>query len=250
MSNIKISVINQTTCVTDVQAQPVVAAMQVQVHRDFAPAWGIDADLVFVAKGQTPDPQSWWMVLLDDSDAAGALGYHELTPSGLPIGKVFCKTDIKYGLEWSVTASHELLEMIGDPDINLTVFHSMTRNGGMLYAFENCDAVEDDKFGYKIDGVMMSDFVLPSYFQPSIPGKWDFCGHLQGPYPSLLPGGYLSQFAVNMPGQAQGWTQIQAQRMIAEAHGPDRTSRTSHGARKLKRAVDRSDWKVSTVTSF
>jgi hypothetical protein len=251
MANIKISVINQTTCVTDVQAQPVVAAMQVQVHRDFAPAWGIDADLTFVPKGQTPDSMHWWLVLLDDSDTAGALGYHELTPAGLPIGKVFCKTDLKYGLEWSVTASHELLEMLGDPEINLTVFLQTTNTTGYLYAFENCDAVEDDKFGYQIDNVLMSDFVLPAYFQRSMPGnKWDFGGHLQGPYPTMLPGGYLSQFPVNIPNAQQGWSQIQAQRMITEAHGPDRTGRTNPGARKLKRAVDRSTWKTSTVTTF
>jgi len=50
-------------------------------------------------------------VILDDSDQAGALGYHDLTSDGLPIGKVFAASDLKAGTSWTVTASHELLEM-------------------------------------------------------------------------------------------------------------------------------------------
>ncbi len=251
MANIRISVVNQTTCLTDVQIEPVVAAMQVQVHRDFAPAWGIDADLIFVPKGQHPDLSTWWLVLLDDSDVAGALGYHELTPAGLPIGKVFCKTDIDHKLEWSVTASHELLEMLSDPDINLTTFVQTSNTAGFLFAFENCDAVEDDQFGYAINSIMMSDFVLPQYFQRSMPAtKWDFCGHLKGPVPEMLEGGYLSQFTVGMPGSQAGWTQINAQMAPTGQQVMNRTTRAIPGARKARRAMDRSTWKKSTVSTF
>ena len=253
MANIRVSIINQCTVLTDVQVQPVVNALQVQVHRDFAPAWGIDAELIFVPKGHTPDPTTWWLVLLDDSDQAGALGYHEVTPTGLPIGKVFAKTDIDYKLKWSVTASHELLEMLSDPDINLTTFLQVSNYGGYLYAYENCDSVEDDAYAYNINGVDVSDFVLPIYFQPSIPAtKWDFCGHLKGPVPQMLPGGYLSQFAVGLPGQPAGWTQINAQMHVEGESGPQasRLARKMPGARKVKRATDRSAWKKSTVTTF
>ncbi len=251
MANIRISIVNQCTVLTDAQVQPVVDAMQIQVHRDFAPEWGIDTDLLFVPKGHQPDSATWWLVLLDDSDAAGALGYHELTPAGLPIGKVFCKTDIDYKLEWSVTASHELLEMMSDPDINLTTFVQTSNTAGFLFAYENCDAVEDDQFGYKINGILMSDFVLPCYFQRSMPSKkWDFCGHLKGPVPEMLEGGYLSQFTVGMPGSQAGWTQINAQTAPNGQHIMNRTTRSVPGARKAKRAIDRSTWKKSTVKTF
>jgi hypothetical protein len=40
------------------------------------------------------------------------------TPQGQPIGYTFAKTDFAYGEEPSTTLSHELLEMMGDPDIN------------------------------------------------------------------------------------------------------------------------------------
>lgn len=244
MANIKVSIINQCSVLTDEQVKPIVDALQVQVHRDFAPEWGIDADLIFVPQHTTPDANTWWLVLLDDSDTAGALGYHELTPTGLPIAKVFAKTDIQYGLKWSVTASHELLEMLSDPDINLTTFVQTSNTTGVLYAYENCDAVEADELGYDINGVVVSDFVLPCYFQMTMPSqKWDFCGHLKGPIPSMLPGGYLSQFIVG-PFAQNGWTQIHMQ--MLDEHAANRADRKVDGARRTRR-TNPSSWKVSTV---
>lgn len=245
MANIKVSIINQSSVLTDEQVKPVVDALQIQVHRDFAPEWGIDADLIFVPQHITPDATTWWLVILDDSDAAGALGYHELTPTGFPIGKVFAKTDIQYNLKWSVTASHELLEMLSDPDINLTTFVQTSNTSGVLYAYENCDAVEADELGYDINGVAVSDFVLPCYFQETMPSqKWDFCGHLTGPIPNMLPGGYLSQFIVG-PNAHNGWTQINMQKLNEQK--ADRAARSVPGARRMRR-TDPSTWEVSTVT--
>lgn len=250
MPNIKVSVVNQSSVLTDSQIQNVVPALQTQVTRDFAPIWGIDAELSFVPKGQTPPADHWWLVVLDNTNQAGALGYHELTPAGLPIGKVFAESDIQYNLSWSVTMSHELLEMLADPDINLTSFIQTSANQGYLYAFEMCDAVEDDQFAYDINGVKVSDFVLPCYFQPSIPptnGKYDFGGYLHQPVPTMLSGGYLSQFAINEPGHTNGWTQINAQ---AAPNSTCRALRVNPHSRRARRVLDKSQWKVSTVTSF
>jgi hypothetical protein len=122
MANIKVAVINASTVLKDGEVSAAVPALQAQVHSDFAPIWGIDADLTFVPGGSHPAPGSWWLTILDNSDVAGALGYHDVTNAGLPLGKVFAGTDKQYGLSWTVTASHELLEMLGDPEINLTVF--------------------------------------------------------------------------------------------------------------------------------
>src|SRR5262245_16316521 len=115
----QISVINESTLLTDSDVIPVVAALQQQVLNDFRPIWGLDAELTVIPQGTPPPIGTWWLVLLDDSDQAGALGYHDLTPDGLPIGKVFAGSDLKFGMSWSVTASHELLEMLADPNINL-----------------------------------------------------------------------------------------------------------------------------------
>jgi hypothetical protein len=212
MPNVTVSIFNDSTTLQDADVQPVVAALQRQVSEHFAPAWGIDAALTFVPKGQQPRAGSWWLVVLDDTDQAGALGYHDTTPDGLPMGKVFAKTDLDNHLSWSVTVSHELLEMLGDPDVNLTTFVQDTPKTGKLYAYEVCDAVEDDQYAYAIDGVSVSDFVLPTYFEPGIAGtakgvQLDYCGHLTGAVPTLLSGGYIGQFDVS---RGTGWTQITA----------------------------------------
>jgi hypothetical protein len=246
MADITISVINASTVVNDAEVETVTRALQQQVSRDFAPIWGVDATLRFTGKGAKPTPGSWWLTILDNTDQAGALGYHDLTSEGLPIGKVFAGTDKQYGLSWSGTASHELLELLGDPDINLTVFVQPDDNTGTLYAYEVCDACEDDGFAYEIDGVKVSDFVYPAYFESfrkPRSAQFDHQGHLTAPVPSLLGGGYLSSFSV---GGGTGWHQITAARpgggRIDRAFIRNRVS-----SRRERRRLPRNQWVLSTA---
>src|SRR5438876_10422189 len=88
MATIQVAVMNASTVLSDSAVQAAVPDLQTQVHRDFAPAWGIDADLTFVPTGSHPLPTAWQLVILDNSDQAGALGYHDVTAQGLPLGKV------------------------------------------------------------------------------------------------------------------------------------------------------------------
>jgi hypothetical protein len=210
MAEIKIAVINASTTLSDADVRAVVPALQAQVRRDFAPAWGVDADLAFVPKGGTAAPGAWWLVVLDTSDAPGALGYHDLTPEGLPLGKVFAETDRKLGLRWTVTASHELLEMLVDPNVNLTVFIETGSTTGTLYAYEVCDACEADEFGYSIEGVMVSDFVYPAWFESfrkKGSTRFDHREKIQEPF-GLLRGGYIGVYEVK---SGSGWTQVTAE---------------------------------------
>ena len=80
MSNIRVAVINASTTLTDAEVQAVVPALQVQVHNDFAPAWGIDADLSFVGTGGQPAPGAWSLAIMDNSDQQDALGYRRCRP--------------------------------------------------------------------------------------------------------------------------------------------------------------------------
>jgi hypothetical protein len=205
-----IAFVNESTIPTDAEITSIVSALQTQVSRDFVPTWGKDANLIVCDRAHVPTG-AWVMAILDDSDQAGALGYHDITSSGLPLGKVFAKSDKEYGLSLSVTMSHETLEMLADPEINQVVFNQTTDSGGELYALEVCDAVEDDSLGYQINGILVSDFVLPDWFAPSLPSertKYDFLGHLHGAVPTLLPGGYIGAFSIP---NTKGWTQIVAQ---------------------------------------
>ena len=236
---IQISIINASTVLSDKDVHPVVQALQHQVTNDFRPAWGVDAELKFIPEGQSPPAGTWWLTLLDDSDQAGALGYHDLTPDGLPIGKVFAGTDLKFGSSWSVTASHELLEMLGDPNINLTVLVQTNDTAGTLYAYEVCDACEDDSFGYKIDGVLVSDFVYPAYFESFRAAKstqFDYGKKVTGPF-TLLKGGYIS--VLDLGNLSEGWQQLTASKADSAA---GINSRARIGSRRERRRISRAHW--------
>ena len=128
----------------------------------------------------------WALVFLDDADVQGALGYHDLTPDGLPLSKVFVKTTIANKHKVSVTACHELAEMLVDPATNLWA----EAPDGTLYAYEMCDAVEETEI--TIDGIAMSDFVYPSYFEGFRKAKstqFDYARKISKPF-QLLSGGY------------------------------------------------------------
>jgi len=233
---IQIAVINASTVLTDSQVQNVVPALQKQVSEHFYPAWGVDAKLTFIPQGTNPPAGTWWLTVLDDSDQAGALGYHDLTNEGLPLGKVFAGTDLKYGSEWTVTASHELLEMLGDPNINLTVFvQKPNDNSGRLYAYEVCDAVEADNLSYKIGSTLVSDFVYPSWFEDfRAPNstQFDYGQHVTQPL-QLAPDGYIGIFDVT---SGNGWTQLTAQKMThARIRG-------EVGTRRERRRTIRAHW--------
>jgi len=238
MAMIKIAVINEYPDLTHQEIEKVVKALNIQAQQHFGPVWGVDAVLTFYPKSVSPPPDAWQLIILDSSDQAGALGYHDLTKTGLPLGKVFAGTDKKYGSAWSVTASHELLEMLGDPDINLCALVQTHGTAGTLYAYEVCDACETDEYGYTIgvDGseVLVSDFVYPSWFETfHVPGtQYDYLKKISQPF-QLLPGGYISVFAIN---SGTGWTQKNAK--------DDRLfrMRANVGTRRERRSIPREQW--------
>lgn len=253
---IHISVINASSVLTDAQVSAAVPALQTQISRDFAPAWGTDAHLDFVPLSGRPAAGSWWLSILDDSDQADALGYHDVTSDGMPLGKVFARSDIRYGYQWTVTASHELLEMLADPDINLCALVMMSTSS-RLYAYEVCDPCEADALGYKIGDVLVSDFVLPTWFE-RLRGRHqvDFCKHLLTPL-TLAPGGYMSFMDM---GSHVGWQQKSAASVglhiemdspglpVLRQAAPARiTERPRVGSRRERRRTPIDQWRRSAA---
>lgn len=229
----KIAIINRSTVISDIGLQQIVAALQIQVTRDYAPIWGGSANLVFVPKAAKAPLDAWWLTALDTSDQAGALGYHDLTATGLPLGKAFVKSDLDAGYSPSVTISHELLEILLDPDINLCA-----QAGNRLYAYEACDPCEADRFGYKINSILLSDFVTPAWFSPAprVTRPFDFMNKITKPL-GLLGGGYAQY--LDLTGNS-GWQQVSADKATAAA-------RPKPGSRRERRRVDRANWQESTA---
>lgn len=161
-----------------------ITAMQIYVDRHIVPVWNTPAKL-----RKTSDfvKGAWAMVFLDDADAPGALAYHDLTPDGLPLAKIFVRTTLRNHDLVSVSASHELVEMLVDPAINLL---STGPDRKAVYAYESADPVEAKSF--PVNGIPMSDFVYPSYFEVfhrprSV--RFDHMGAVAKPF-QILSGGY------------------------------------------------------------
>ena len=204
----------------------VVAALQKQIARDFTPVWGVAARLSLVADGEAPPPDAWWLTLHDDSNRADDDGYHELTEAGLPLGKAFVSTARDDDTPWSMVLSHELLEMLIDPYLNLA---AALRNGrgGILYGYEICDPCRGDT--YRIDGVAVSNFVYPAWFEEHGPRRgrrFDHAKRISRPF-AVRPGGYS---IVNDLAGKKGWQQVSGKR------GKKRRPRA--GSRVARRAAD------------
>jgi hypothetical protein len=152
-----IACFNQAVTPLGVDLDALIAALQVYVDKHVAPVWGTPAKLI---KSMDFVKDAWAIVFLDTADQPGALAYHDLTPSGLPLSKVFVKTTLDDNELVSVSTSHELVEMLVDPAINMMTTGPDAKT---MYAYESADPVEAVTF--KIDGIEMSDFVYPSYFE-------------------------------------------------------------------------------------
>jgi|SRR5215471_5553739 len=179
-----IACFNRATTPLGVDLNVLINAMQVYVDNYVAPIWGTPARLVH---SQSFIPGAWAMVFLDKADAPGALAYHDLTPEGLPQSKVFVKTTLDNGDLVSVSASHELVEMLVDPAINMM---TTGPDPNIVYAYESADPVE--ALSFEVNRIPMSDFVYPSYFEAfHKPGsvRFDQMDKVRQPF-EILKGGY------------------------------------------------------------
>lgn len=239
----EIDFINSSTVIKDEDALRCMKALQIQLDRDYFPVWGSTAHLNFVKKGDKGNPEHWCLIVLDTSDDASAEGWHDLTPNGQPMGKIFAKSTIADGDPWTTTASHETLELLGNPWLNKCVEWDRP-NGTVFVSYEVCDSPEDTQFGYKIridDGseITVSDFVYPTWFEdcPHPAGtKFDYMGKITTPF-QLLEGGYTSIFD---PGNNKGWSQINARE---NPHSINKYSdRARVGSRRERLRVGKAAW--------
>src|SRR5215470_12732819 len=151
---VTIACINKATVDLGVPFDRLTAALQKCYDEHFLPVWGYPVKLY---NAKVAKPSDWQFVYFDDADTAGALGYHDL------------------------------FEMVIDPIANLWAEAA----DGTEYAYEMCDPVEEDTF--LVDGIEMSNFLHPSWFEPfkHPPGtKFDHLGLLKKPF-SMTKGGYV-----------------------------------------------------------
>jgi hypothetical protein len=216
------------TDVPESALEPAAGALQIQVNSQFAlpPPFGYGIGVEYVRS--TNDPKTiaddeWVLGLFAKADQPGALGYHDRTPTGQPFMKCFPLLDLRDGHAWTITASHELLETLADPEIGMCAQSA----DGRIWAYEVCDAVEQDT--YQIEGVNVSDWCTPSWFAPPQKGgQFDWLKLCTKPY-EVRAGGY----AQNWDGKS--WTMTyasssRAYRLEAVGRGFERQVRVQKGS--------------------
>jgi hypothetical protein len=177
----------------------VAAALQRQATRDFAPIWEVSATLDGFPRLEDVPVGYWPMIIV--LDVQGAAGVH-LDKDGQPFAL------IEMSDSWSLTASHEMLEMLADPFGNrLVPGHSIKRGQGRVeYLVEVCDPSEAAEFGYTVNDILVSDFYTPRFFDPvrSVATRYSFTGAVERPR-QVLRGGYLSW---HEPTSDHWWQQV------------------------------------------
>ncbi len=196
-----ISVVNRSKRYSDAEVLQAIRAINRQIKEDFEPYWSLGATLRLEgAVGNRADTAKLSdmrgdavLYLADKADIADALGYHESNFRGIPFGFVFTDLCRQMKESWTVTLSHEALELIGDAQGNLLVQgpHPAHPQQQVFHWFEMCDAVQS--LSYKIDDVEVSDFVLPLYFTPGEQegGRNDFLGTRGLKSFGVATGGYV-----------------------------------------------------------
>ena len=169
---------------------PVAAAMQVQIARDFTPLWNVQATISAFASLEDVPLGHWPIIIRDRIDKKDDLGFH-LDKHNQPYALVKATPD------WTVTVSHEMLEMLADPFGNRLVpgpsLDPRHANDRVSYLVEVCDPCEDGAFTYTINGVVVSDFITPHFHDPesTAGARYSFTGAVTKPR-EILKNGYIS----------------------------------------------------------
>jgi hypothetical protein len=188
MLNRNLALVADTKKITPSQLTKVAAALQKQATRDFGPLWDIQANVSGFARLQDVPTDYWPVIVRDDIKTPGAAGVHE-DKNRQPFALV------QFSDAWSLTASHETLEMLADPFGNRLVAGKSPKRaqGRVNFLVEVCDPSEDQQFAYTVNGVTVSDFYTPHFFDPVSESsvRYSYTGAVKGPR-TILQGGYLS----------------------------------------------------------
>src|SRR5258708_14506224 len=139
---VNVMVVNRSSLVADDELRVVADALQRQVSEHLAPVWGRSAALRFVPMGVPIDLDGWILALVDDTDdGAGEPNGGNVTVRGQPAGSVRVRRGWDSD-DWTLAASHELLELLCDPHGPRTGGQGRRPNG-TLFALNVCDPCGD-----------------------------------------------------------------------------------------------------------
>lgn len=208
-----IAVYRATDLITDAEAEAACVACDAQMREDFCPAWSrLPIGVQFFPDPKTIPAGMPAIALSRDAQAPGALAWHSEQASGRIVGVVGIQTCRDAGEDWRPALSHEITEAARNPFVN--GWTTMPGHGGKRkVANEVADPVQDGS--YEKAGGVVSNFVLPSWFDADGVAPFDFLGQLTRPF-SKTEGGY---FEIDTAGV-----------VTQEGMKPPHRSRVRHGA--------------------
>lgn len=198
MSVIQVGLVDKTGKLDPELVQSVASALNLQVIRDLPQFWNVQATVTYLPNAKKV-PAGVWPVNLVPKLPPGEGGVH-MDKHNQPYALVIANPGSD---EWTIDASHETLEMLVDPygnKLQTSRAIAITPNGTIAdssgefnYLVEACDPCEADAYAYSIQGVAVSDFLTPHFYDPVVnPGtRYSFTGAIKAPR-QILPGGYIS----------------------------------------------------------
>lgn len=172
-------------------------ALNLQVQRDLPQFWPVTATVMYLPNPEKV-PVGVWPVKLVKTLPPDEGGFHS-DRHKQPYSKVIAS---KSDPTWTIDASHEILEMLVDPygnrmqsSVAIEIVGGKVQDGtGQFgYLVEACDPCEDNSYAYTINGIAVSDFITPHFYDPVVTSgtRYSFTGAVKGPR-QILPGGYIS----------------------------------------------------------
>lgn len=236
-----ISVVNQTNGeISDADLLAAIRAINEQIADDFVPYWSMPATLrlegtlLKEARANAAGVIRGDAILYVTSATAKGdpEGFHDRNFRGVPYGVVYSQISENTGDPWSVTFSHEALELIADPQGNNYVMGPAPhdRRKQVFYWFEMCDAVSSQT--YTIGGIALQNFLLPAYFEPPTPGaRTNFLGSELEPF-GIASESYLGYYDPEKQSQetAHADTRGKARHAIRQRFEHTRSHRRGHGS--------------------
>ncbi len=197
MTVIQIGLVDTTQQISTDLVHAAAIALNLQVTRDLPQFWPVTATVMYLPSAAKVPPGVWPVQLVKTLPPDEG-GFHS-DKHKQPYSKVIASPK---DTTWTIDASHEILEMLVDPygnrmqsSVAIEVVKGKIRDGtGQFeYLVEACDPCEDNSYAYTINGVAVSDFITPHFYDPGVtPGtRYSFTGALKGPR-QILPGGYIS----------------------------------------------------------
>ena len=192
--DVQVALVPEGTHIDASDMTRVASALSKQVQRDFRPIWDVYATVDAFLNLEDVPIDYWPIVVL--KDVQGAQGFHQDAH-----GQPFAVVEFSDHLSWSIDASHECLEMLADPSGGRLRSGNLPEQAIRLgfepkrvrYLVEVCDPCESGHFAYSVNGILVSDFYTPQFFDPvqTPAGRYSFTGAIDAPR-KVLDGGYLS----------------------------------------------------------